>query len=933
LIETTDMKKVLKIIAITGGVILLFLLLTPLLFKSKIETVVKEKVNEQVHAQVDWSRLSLSFFRGFPDLSVNLHQLSVVGLDLFAGDTLAGIQRFEIRVNPFSAIGKNLQVKAILVDNPLLNGIVLGAGMANWDIAVEKELTEEDSITVQEAGKSAMRVSLRRLVITNGRIYYVDKISGLDASLEGFSLELQGDLSMEETELTLSSKAERINAKMGGIRYLKDAVLDLELTAAANMVENRYTLKENLLSLNGLTLDTEGEIIMLDEGAMEMDLKISSLETSFKTLLSVVPAIYLREFESLETRGNLQLDAHVDGTLNESVLPDVDLNLQVKDGYFAYPDLPGDVSDVQISLQVDFKGEDEDASVVDLEKFHFLLGGNPFDLNMQVDHPLSDMHVAGRAEGIIDFATLKDVIPIEDVDLEGRLETHLVWDAFMSQFEQEQYEHVSLDGLLLVENVHLDAPDIPVPLTLEKVSMLFNPSYVELSSFDMKLGSSDMHVSGDLKNFLPYVFDNQVVSGRLAFSSNLLDANEILPQSNGSDEELVSDSIIPVGPDSLAQPIGIRIPENVDFTLSVDVNRIEYKKLVLENMEGAMQVIDGVAGIEQLKMDVVEGNITSRGYVDTRGAFAEVDINLEMKGMDIPSAYASLVSVKKLMPMARYCRGKANIKMKYHSLMDNTFTPLYESIEAKGDAHTNGLQFYNLEEFVPLSKLLQNEKFSEMTPDEVDVGFTVREGRIIFNPFDWEIDQSTFMVSGSHGIDLSMDYRLDMNIAKVDLGSGANELMQGLTLLAAGAGINIPQSDYIKVIGKLGGTFNSPKFTTDLSENLRSSGEQVQAAVEEQVREAASKQAEKLIAGAEAEASRLVEEARKAGEALVREAELQGEKLMEEAGSNPLKQIAARTAANELTHQAESQSANLIKEAEKQGEALVLKAREEAGKL
>jgi len=116
------MKKVLKILAISLGVILLLLILAPMLFKGRIEAVVKEKVNEQIHATVDWTKLSLSFFRGFPDLSINLHQVSVIGVEPFAGDTLAGLQRFELRVNPFSAIRKNLVVKSILVDHPLING-------------------------------------------------------------------------------------------------------------------------------------------------------------------------------------------------------------------------------------------------------------------------------------------------------------------------------------------------------------------------------------------------------------------------------------------------------------------------------------------------------------------------------------------------------------------------------------------------------------------------------------------------------------------------------------------------------------------------------------------------------------------------------------------------------------------------------------------
>ena len=210
------MKKVLRIFAITLGVVLLVMLVAPVIFKSKIEAVVKEKVNEQVQAKVDWSKFSLSFFRGFPNLSVNLHELSVVGLDPFAGDTLAGIQRFELRVNPFSAIRKNLEVKSILVDHPLVNVIVMADGRANWDITDESEKGEVEEVKEEDSETSdgAMTVTLKRLAINGGRIYYTDKSSDMDASLEGFDLEMRGDLSMEQTELELSSTVERLNVNM-----------------------------------------------------------------------------------------------------------------------------------------------------------------------------------------------------------------------------------------------------------------------------------------------------------------------------------------------------------------------------------------------------------------------------------------------------------------------------------------------------------------------------------------------------------------------------------------------------------------------------------------------------------------------------------------------------------------------------------------------
>ena len=234
------MKKILRILFITLAVILLVLILTPILFKSKIESTVKEKVNEHVYATVDWSRFSLSLFRGFPDLSINLHQVSVVGQEPFEGDTLLALKRFEFRVNPFSAFRKDLQVKSILLDHPLINGIVLEDGRANWDIteAVEEELVVEPE--EEAGGESSMSVSLEKFVIKSGRVYYNDAAMGADAAMEDFNLELTGDFSMEETTLKLSVDIQGIDARYGGIRYMKGGSFGLDLLAAANMVENRY---------------------------------------------------------------------------------------------------------------------------------------------------------------------------------------------------------------------------------------------------------------------------------------------------------------------------------------------------------------------------------------------------------------------------------------------------------------------------------------------------------------------------------------------------------------------------------------------------------------------------------------------------------------------------------------------------------------------
>jgi len=972
------MKKVIRIIAITLGVILILLITLPILFKSKIEAIVKKEINKQVEATVDWDKFSLSFFRGFPDLSVNLHDLSVIGHAPFEGDTLMALKRFELRVKPFSALKDQVIVKSILLDRPLVNGIILEDGTANYDIvppgerAAEKEKVEkpEEVYAEEDAGSSdtgekgsSMGISLKRFAIMNARISYADASGDLYASIADLSLEVSGDFGMEQTDVQMQMNISGIDARSGGIGYMKKGTVDMDVVAAADLVNSVYTLKKNEIRINGLVLGAEGTVEMPEDGSIIPHIQFATRETSFQTLLSMVPAIYLQDFESLETSGNLALEGTISGVMKDSILPDVTLQLLVTDGFFSYPDLPKDVSDVQIGLDVNYRGADMDATTVNLNRFHMLLGGNPFDMNLQVDHPFSDMHVAGMVKGKIDFATLKDIVPMEDIELAGRLETDLGWDTRMSFIENEEFEKVTLDGRLIIEDVQVEAPDIPVPVQLQKLAMFFTPRFVNLETMDLNMGASDLHLDGRLTNFIPYVFDDQTIAGTLNVRSALLDANELMPTAetdvpgenpDGDMEPAPADSLsevndivaenAPPAGDSLALPSQVKIPANIDFKMALDIQNLIYDNIEISNLAGNLRVQEGVAYLEDLGLNVVEGQVTLSGTVDTREAFTRADVDLDLSGIDIPASYETFVAIEKLAPIARHCKGKANVDMKLSTLLDAGFNPIYGSIDADGHLFARNLKVEQPAALEKLASTLKNEKLRNLELDKADIRFSIRDGRVIVQPFDMNFEDSRITASGSHGIDQTMDYTLDMKIAKKDLGAGANELMNSVSALATGAGLNIRQSETLNVIAKITGTFKDPKIKTDLGGNVTKATETVKESVKQEVKEEVERvkdevkektaeEAAAIISNAEAEKARLVKQAEEAGAQLVSEAEKRGDQLIKDAGGNPLKQIAAKKAATELKEQAEKQSAQLVQEANQKGDAIIAKAKEEAAKL
>ena len=119
------LKKTLKITGITLLVLLILAFLIPVLFKKQITTLVKKEINKSLTANVDFRDVSLSLFRHFPKVSIALEDLSVVGTDEFANDTLLSAKNFDASVNLMSVIkGDNIKVHGIYLESPRIHALV-----------------------------------------------------------------------------------------------------------------------------------------------------------------------------------------------------------------------------------------------------------------------------------------------------------------------------------------------------------------------------------------------------------------------------------------------------------------------------------------------------------------------------------------------------------------------------------------------------------------------------------------------------------------------------------------------------------------------------------------------------------------------------------------------------------------------------------------
>ncbi len=446
------MKKFLKWTGISLVLLIGLLIAAPFIFKKKIIELAKKYANEQLNATLDFGEFDLTLIRSFPDFRLQIDDISVVGKEDFVNDTLANIKRVSVDLNLMSVIkGGPYQVNSIAINHPVANVKVLENGKANYDIVKTAADTAKTVESKEEPTQFALK--LKKLEIKDAVITYDDKVSKLYAFLDTLNFNLKGDFTQDVFDLKTLLEIERTTFRMSGVNYLNNAKLRFDSEAEIDLPNSKYTFKENEFDLNALGLMFDG-FIALPNDDVNMDIKLSTKKADFKTILSLIPAIYKKDFEGLEAKGNVQLGGYAKGTYNKTTYPAFALNLLIENGMFKYPALPKSVNNVQLKLDVENKTGVLDATVINLEKLHVEMAGNPIDARALVKTPISDPNFDVKVVGTVDLASVKEFIPIEKEDqMQGTVKADVGIIGRMSFVEKKQHENFKAQGYIQAKNL------------------------------------------------------------------------------------------------------------------------------------------------------------------------------------------------------------------------------------------------------------------------------------------------------------------------------------------------------------------------------------------------------------------------------------------------------------------------------------------------
>lgn len=749
------------------------------------------------------------------------------------------------------------------------------------------------------------------------------------------------------------------DATMGSFTYLQDASANLESDLGLDLDSLKVDFGTSQLTLNDMPFSLTGFVAMPDT-TIRMDLDFRSAESGFKELLSLVPLIYQSNFDALEANGDVLFSGSVKGSYDATHFPTSNLSLVVREGAFAWPDLPKQVSDVFIDLGVVNTDGTIAGTVVDLSTFRAKLGDDPLDLTFYAKDMEEDPFVRTSLDARLDLSAWREFLPLESTDvLNGTLQADIDFSGRVSDARNRQFDKIKARGSLAGKEISYSGGMLDKKLEIFSVKAGLTPQKMQVDQFKGKAGKSDLAINGWIENYLPWFFEKGTLRADLSLESDFLDLNEWYDA--GSTEKTTSDN------DSSATSF-VYVPENMDASVRLEIGNLLYDKYDIQNIRGLLQVKDGEVSMDPLALEMLGGEMNLRGIYAMSSGMENplIDLDVDMKEVALDQTVRTFNTVQRLAPLATRCSGVYSAGLKVKGQLEEGFAPDISTLNGLMKFQTDKLKIEKSEVISQVGQLTGSGYFESPTLSKVNALIEFKQGVIGIKPFTTNLKQAQITIAGNQGLDGAIDYTLNVDLPSEALQFEKSSVAQQLFDLPLAKTVDIKWPDRVKFDVIVGGTLKKPTVKLDVKNQVKNVTEELVDNVKDKVKEEMDKKRAELIFKAEVQAKQLLDEANKQGDKLIteaqkqadqllaladqqidqlkQEADKQAEDLVANAGANPLKKLAAQEAADLIRSEAQKKADKLKKEAasqanrgveaaRKQKELLVSKAKEEGERL
>jgi hypothetical protein len=804
-------NKILKIAGLILLILISFAFASPYLFQGRILNHVKRSLNKDLRAHVTVSDLDISWFRHFPHMAIGLDHFELTGTGEFASDTLISARQVDLGIGLMSVLfGDSTKIYSVDLKEPQIHALIHKNGHDNWNIFKSSAVPA----VYKTAFSRPFKLELQRYSIQNGLVFFTDESANRIAEIVNMNQEGKGDFAAEHFILKTKTTAEAVSFNNGGaMPWLTNARSTMEVSFKVDNLNHMYSFGDGDLTFNNLDLHTAGYFQWIDDSAFNVDVKFDVPSTDLKNMLSVVPALYNDDFNSISTGGSANFTGLIKGRYDNKHRPAYHVYLDVKNGSFQYSGLPKAVQNINVFIHIDNNDGLADHTTINIPRGHIELANDTLDFHFLLKNTGTETSIDAAAKGRIDFAKFSQWSKLNPGT---KLKGLLIADAYVretgSTTEKHDHDPFRAGGSLDLSNFSYTSSAHPGGIALDELLLTVHPENVMLNELKGEWQSTHFTADGAFKNLFSDLLKNKPVDGSMHIIADELSLNDWMNINQDASGKPVSGQMT----------LPFEVPRNVNMVIKADAGKVHFNNLDMENLSGTLQIADETIKFDNIKADALEGALVINGSYSTKLSPSRPDIHMayDAKGLDIQKTFFAFNSIQKIMPIGKFISGKLSAQMTLNGKLGENMEPDLGTLSGQGSILLiNG----DMKDFGPLDKLaisLDIAQLKDISIKNINSDFSFKNNRVQMNSFVVNVNDIQLEIGGSHGFDQSLDYALHLKVPRKQLGSKGQEWVKNVVTQEANKGIPIQLGNDVNMNVVMTGTINSPLIQTDMNDMI-----------------------------------------------------------------------------------------------------------------
>ena len=324
-------------------------------------------------------------------------------------------------------------------------------------------------------------------------------------------------------------------------------------------------------------------------------------------------------------------------------------------------------------------------------------------------------------------------------------------------------------------------PFFPLRLRMPGTRIHFNRKEIMLDSAVLKLGKSDVRLTGSITNLTRAFFKKEDLFAELTVQSKMINCNQIMRALDmgtaymdkvaaGYKEEITTedddmDNVAVVSDSASYEGVSsvFVVPAGINFVFRTNIEKMLFGNLLMENIHGEMVMKNQCIQVSDLDMRSSAANMeASLIYKASDTLRAYTGFALKMHEIRIDSLVEVIPALDTLFPMLRSFEGVVDFNIAAETWLDSTMMVELPTLRAAAYLDGHNLVLMDGETFAEISKMLMFKNKKRNLIDSISVDVAIKDGIVEIFPFLLEIDRYKVAVGGEHNIDMSFKYHISL---------------------------------------------------------------------------------------------------------------------------------------------------------------------------